>query len=71
VSYDEYDVFSVLLMAMVVLLLLILICGGDSGVDPDDVEWSLIAVFVLMILIGDGNDAVVVPWRLWCNYWVE
>ncbi|WP_144024952.1 hypothetical protein [Paenibacillus odorifer] len=61
----------VLLMTMVVLLLLILICGGDCHVHADNVERIVITVFVLMILIGDGNDAVVVPWRLWCNYWVE
>ncbi|MEK5417971.1 hypothetical protein D3C76_1273370 [compost metagenome] len=58
-------------MAMVVLLLLILICGGDCRVHAVNVERIVITVFVLMIIIGDGNDAVVVPWRLWCNYRVE
>ncbi|MEK4481831.1 hypothetical protein MKZ23_20515 [Paenibacillus sp. FSL R5-0876] len=52
-----------LLMAMVVLLLLILICGRDCCVHADNIKWSVIAVFVLMTLIGDGNDAVDVPWR--------
>ncbi|MEK3965760.1 hypothetical protein [Paenibacillus sp. FSL H7-0323] len=54
--------FSVLLMTMVVLLLLILISGGDCRVHADNVEWIVLAVFVLKILIGDGNDAVDIPW---------
>ncbi|MEK4461543.1 MULTISPECIES: hypothetical protein [Paenibacillus] len=57
----------VLLIAMVVLLLLVLICGGDCRVHADNVEWIVLAVFVLKILIGVGNgvgnDAVDVPWR--------